>query len=102
VSVVVSARDRPAVLERCLAALARGVEINVVDDGSADAAVAIAPRRLRGELREVPERVPTGYATLKRRPDEVVRMACQQLGGRRRDAARRARAVPRRRKGRHL
>jgi glycosyltransferase involved in cell wall biosynthesis len=41
ISVVVPTRDRPAALERCLAALARqtapGLEIIVVDDGSADA-----------------------------------------------------------------
>ena len=48
-SVVVPTRDRPALLERCLAAVseaAPGAEVVVVDDGSADApAVEVAARR---------------------------------------------------------
>jgi glycosyltransferase involved in cell wall biosynthesis len=46
VSIVIATRDRPAALERCLTALARqtaaGVEIIVVDDGSADPAAVLA------------------------------------------------------------
>jgi GT2 family glycosyltransferase len=53
VSVVIPTRDRPRSLERCLAALGKGCEVIVVDDGSADprAAAALAERHGARALR---------------------------------------------------
>jgi mycofactocin glycosyltransferase len=47
VTVIIPARDRPGMIDRCLAALGAGYPVIVVDDGSADpaAVAAVASRR---------------------------------------------------------
>lgn len=65
-TVVIPVRDRPAELDRCLAALAGGPPVLVVDDGSADpAAVADACRRHGARL--VAQEASTGPAGARNR-----------------------------------